>query len=331
MFIDMALRSVSWTFAKKPLRRYNSPVEGQHAAPIERPLSIPNVLVDALDLTCNLRGIGWSWSHRPFPSISTRSTSIPVILAKLLFKLVVFDASQYLVQYLRPSVDVPAGDTLFDPTLNMVPRCAWAALYTLFEGVVVFVTMDVAYHMSTLVGRILLRQSAWQWPPIFNRPWMSTSITELWGFRWHQMFRYLFVTFGSRPGGALLGRVGALMGAFAMSGVVHDLGMWGFGRGTEFSTVGGFFLLMGVGAALEHGFKFVTGRRVGGLWGWTWTMAWTICWGTMMIDAWARRGIIATDYLFGLRPGKLLVDAVISLLRRESDIHLSINVDQSGS
>jgi hypothetical protein len=29
---------------------------------------------------------------------------------------------------------------------------------------------------------------------------------------------------------------------------------------------------MGVGAALEHGFKEVTGRRVGGLWGWAWTM-----------------------------------------------------------
>jgi len=62
-----------------------------------------------------------------FPSISTRSTTIPVIIAKLLFKIVVFDASHYLVQYLRPTVDVPAGDTLFDPTLSMVPRCAWAA------------------------------------------------------------------------------------------------------------------------------------------------------------------------------------------------------------
>ena len=51
---NMALRSVSWTLARKPLRRYNPPVvEGQHAAPIERPLPIPNVLFDALDLICN--------------------------------------------------------------------------------------------------------------------------------------------------------------------------------------------------------------------------------------------------------------------------------------
>ena len=53
---------------------------------------------------------------------------------------------------------------------------------------------------------------------------------------------------------------------------MHDLGMWGLGQGTEFRAVGGFFPSMGVGAALEHGFKEVTGCRVGGLWGWAWTM-----------------------------------------------------------
>ena len=299
-------------------------MEDQHAAPAERPLSIPNVLLDALDLVCNLRGIGWSWSYKPFPSLKTRSTSIPVILAKLLFKLVLFDASQYLVQYFRPTANVPAGDTLFDPTLSMVPRYAWAAFYTLFGGIVVFMSVDVAYHMATLVGRILLRQSAWQWPPLFDRPWTSTSVTDCWGFRWHQLFRHVFVVFGSRPGRALLGRPGMLAGAFMVSAVLHDLGMWGLGRGTEFSTVGGFFLLMGLGAALEHAFEQLTGRRVGGLLGWAWTMVWTFSWGSLMIDAWARRGMIAADFLpYQLRPGKSLVDALLLLLRRGSDIHIS--------
>jgi len=40
------------------------------------------------------------------------------------------------------------------------------------------------------------------------------------------------IIFGSRPGGALLGRPGALVGAFAVSGVMHDLGMWGLGQRT---------------------------------------------------------------------------------------------------
>jgi hypothetical protein len=320
----VALRSVAWAFAKKPLRRFNPPVEGQHAIPVERTLSIPNILLDALDLIFNLRGIGWSWSHKPFPSMSTRSTSIPVILSKLFIKLVALDVFHYLMQHFRPSINTPAGDTLFDPTLTVFPRFACAAFYTLCGGMVVFTTLDVFYHISTLVGRILLRQPACQWPPVFDHPWTSTSITEFWGFRWHQLFRHVFVVFGSRPGSALLGQPGALMGAFAVSGLMHDAGVWGLGRGTEFRTVGGFFLLMGVGAASEHGFKQVTGRRVSGIWGWAWTMTWSICWGTLMVDAWARRGMIAADFFpYGLRPGKLLFDAITSLSRRESDMLLS--------
>jgi hypothetical protein len=325
----MALRSVAWTFAKKPLRRYDLlPVEGgQHATPVERPLSIPTILLDSLDLMCNLRGIGWSWS--PFSKTSPRRSrqppTIPTILFKLLLKLLTFDVAHYLVQHTRPTVNVPAGDTLFDPALSTLPRCAWAAFYTLCGGTVIYTTVDALYHIATLVGRVLLRQPAWRWPPLSDRPWTSTSIADFWSFRWHQFFRHLFVEFGALvPGAALFGRPGALVGAFVVSGVMHDVGMWGLGRGTEFGTVGGFFVLMGFGACAEIGFRELTGRKVGGLWGWAWTMAWTLGWGTLMIDAWARRGMIAADFFpYGLRPGKPLVEAVISFSRRESNISLS--------
>ena len=96
-------------------------------------------------------------------------------------------------------------------------------------------------------------------------------MTDFCSFRWHQISRHIYVVFGSWPGGAIFGRPGALVGAFAVSGMMYDLGMWGLGQGTEFRSVGGFFVLMGVGA-LEHGLKEVTGRRVGGLLGWVWTV-----------------------------------------------------------
>ena len=308
---DMALRSIAWTFAKKPLRRYDLSPEG---TPVERPLSIPGVLLDGVDLMFNLRGFGWSWS--PFRKMSTRYPSIPTILANVILKFVVFDAAHYVVQLMRPSIDLPAGDTIFDPALSPLPRYAWAVLITACGGLVIHTSIDALYHLAMLVGRILLLQPAWRWPPLSDRPWMATSITEFWSFRWHQFFRHVFVVFGARPGYALLGRPGALVGAFAVSGVLHDVGMWGLGRGMEFRTVGGFFVLMGVGASAEVGFGKVTGRRVGGLWGWAWTMVWTIGWGTMMIDAWARRGMIAADFFpQRLRPGKSLVDAIISFSR----------------
>jgi len=234
----------------------------------------------------------------------------------MLFKLVVFDGLRYVVQYTRPSIDTPAGDTLFDPKLSIIPRFALAIFLTLCFGLIIYTSVDATYHFATLVGRLILRQPAWQWPPLFDRPWAATSITDLWSFRWHQTFRHNFIVFGARPGGALLGRPGALVGAFAVSAALHSLGIWGLGRGTEFRTAGGPLVLMGIGAVLEHALKILTGRRVCGLWGWAWTMGWTLGWGTLMVDAWARRGMIACD-LFpeGLRPGKRLVDAVISFTR----------------
>ena len=93
--------------------------------------------------------------------------------------------------------------------------------------------------------------------------------------------------------------------------------MWGFGRGTEFRNVGGFFVLMGVGVVLEHAFEGMTGwriTRVGGFWEWVWTMVCTIGWCTLMIDALARRGMAATDPPPNwLRLGKLLIETISHL------------------
>jgi hypothetical protein len=312
--IEIALKSLEWALVKEPLRRYEPPTEGQHAF-VERPLSIMNVLLDAFDLIWNKRGIGWSWSRKPFPGPSTRSTSIASIIARILAKFMLWDLCLYTVHHLRPSVNDPAGDTIFDPALGVLPRWACAALFTVCFGMLVYTSVDMYYHIASLFGRLVLRQPAWRWPLPSNRPWMSTSITDFWRFRWHQFFRHVFVVFGARPGGRLLGLPGALLGAFGLSAVIHDLGMWGLGRGTEFRTVGSFFVLMGVGVALEQAFEGMTGRRVRGLWGWVWTMVWTIGWATLMIDAWARRGMAATDPPPNwLRPGKLLIESIVSPL-----------------
>ncbi|KAI0267677.1 hypothetical protein BC834DRAFT_822135 [Gloeopeniophorella convolvens] len=311
MFV-MSLRSIEWAFAPKPFRRYEP--SSNAAKPVERPLTLPNILLDAFDLQCNQRGVRWSWSHKPFPPDENPPPSLLTILYKIIVKLVVFDISHYLIQYNRPSLDDIAGGTLFDPTLDPIPRFALALFFTLCGGVVVYTTVDAMYLISMLVGRVLLRQPASQWPRLANRPWLATSITEFWSFRWHQSFRHTFTVFGARPGGALFGRPGALFGAFAVSAVMHDVGMWGLGHGTEFRTAGGFFVFMGVGAALEGAFARATGRRVRGVWGWAWTMLWTLGWGTLMFDAWARRGMIASDfYPQSLRPGKALVDSIIAV------------------
>ena len=311
MFV-VTLRSFEWTFTKRPLRRYE--LQKGQDAPVERRLSISNIVVDAFDLLCNPRGIGWSWSTIPFPRGSTLSPSIASISAKLLLKFTLIDASQYIIQYVCPSVKNPEGGSLFDPSHGAVRSIALAAFATAWGGMWVYAIIDTTYHAATLGGRILFRQHAAQWPPLMHRPWMSTSIREFWSYRWHQALRHFFIVFGARPGGALLGLPGAIMGAFTVSAVLHHLGLWGLGHGTEFSTAGGFFLLMGLGAIMEDAFKRATGLRVKGFLGWLWTMLWTLLWGMFMLDGCARHGMFVNHFFCDrLRPGKLLIDRIIAL------------------
>jgi hypothetical protein len=123
--------------------------------------------------------------------------------------------------------------------------------------------------------------------------------------------------FGARPGGILFGKPGAFMGAFAISALMHHVSFWGNGRGTEFATTGGIFLIMGVGTVMESAFTSVMGLPVRGWLGWSWTMLWMTLWGTFLLDAGARHGILSSEPIpTGLRPGKFVVDAIIALSSR---------------
>ena len=309
----MALRATEWAFMRKPFRRYGSLAKDE-STPVERPRTIPNVILDAFDLLCNQRGIGWSWGSKSFLRTRAPPPSLATVAFKLVFKLTMFDIAHCILLYNRTSLDTPAGDTLFDPQLDVVPRVVLAMFFTICGGIVVYMPIDAMYHFATLVGRVVLRQPTTHWPPLSARPWMATSITDFWSFRWHQFFRNTFIALGARPGGALFGKPGALFGAFGVSALMHYVGLWGLGRGTEFSSAS-FFLLMAIGAMLERVWLLVTGKRVRGFWGWAWTMTWTIYWATFMMDGWARRGMFACDFfVLGLRPGKPIVDAIISLM-----------------
>ncbi|KAH9168392.1 hypothetical protein EDB89DRAFT_1588568 [Lactarius sanguifluus] len=313
----MALRSFEWTFIiKEPIRKYDLVMDQDALKVSKKPLSISSVLLDGVDLFFNLRGIGWSWSSQPIPQWTTAPPSLPSLFASFLFRVTMFDASRYLIQLACPAVSSnPRGGSIFDPNLSLLPRIASAAFASICGGVWTYLLADTLYYMSALIGRVVCRQPASHWPPLSHRPWLSTSLHEFWSSRWHQLFRHLFITFGARPGGALLGRSGSLVGAFAVSAVMHYVGVWGLGSGTEFGTAGVFFLLMGVGVAMEVAFKQVTDKRVGGFFGWLWTMLWVLVCGIPMIDAWARHGMLASEFFPPqLRPAKAPVDAVISLL-----------------
>ncbi len=312
----VAMKSLEWTFLIKPIRRYDL-TKGQDPR-VERDLCIPNVLLDSFDLFFNQRGVGWSWSAKPFPRWDTPPPSIALVIAKLLVKLTALDTAQYLIQLVLPTVGKPGGGSIFDPTLNFFPRMAVAAFAAICGGVWAWALLDTLYHIASLIGRVIFRQPASVWPPYSRRPWLATSLREFWSYRWHQLLRHVFTVFGARPGGALFGEPGAVMGAFAVSAIIHHIAYWGLGCGADFMAGGAFFVFMGVGAVLEGVFKKATGLRIGGLYGWLWTMLWLLVWGTLMMDGWAKGGVFAGVYFPDrYRPGKTLINTTISLSTSE--------------
>ena len=310
----IALKAFEWTFIiEKPIRRYQTPKEGEPLK--ERPLTLENIFLDATDLLFNHRGLGWSWSSEPFPRNPSPPPSLATQFFKLLVKITAFDAAHYLVQLMRPSTYRLEGDTIFDDTLDTLPRLIQVSCISLCGMVVIYASVDIMYQVCALVGQIFFGQSAAQWPRIANRPWMSTSVTEFWGKRWHQFFRHLFVVFGSRPGGKIAGWYGSVMGAYVVSAIMHVWGLWGLGRGTEFTHTGGFFIMVGLATILERKWKLWTGKAVTGVSGTHWATAWQLVWGSGMVDAWARRGMVANDFLRKeLRFGKALIDILLTVV-----------------
>ncbi|CDH50699.1 predicted protein [Lichtheimia corymbifera JMRC:FSU:9682] len=98
-------------------------------------------------------------------------------------------------------------------------------------------------------------------PPLFDRPWLSTSIHELWSRRWHQILRWAFEDIVYTPicqAFPHLGRILGTMAVFAISGFLHDyllMAMFGYQEYMNQPGIAGFqtlfFLLQGVATLIS--------------------------------------------------------------------------------
>ncbi|GES75762.1 hypothetical protein GLOIN_2v1569819 [Rhizophagus clarus] len=89
-------------------------------------------------------------------------------------------------------------------------------------------------------------------PPLFNQPYFSTSPSDLWGRRWHQLLRECFIEIGYLPISSLfinnnktLGHIMGLMGSFISSGILHEyiiISLFGKITGEHFT----FFVFQGI-------------------------------------------------------------------------------------
>ncbi|KAH9810342.1 hypothetical protein DFH28DRAFT_985606 [Melampsora americana] len=131
------------------------------------------------------------------------------------------------------------------------------------------------------------------YPHLFNYPNFQTSITDFWSKGWHCVFRRVFTFLGSEPFGRIAKPFGptavklsSLMGAMLISGIMID---WSF-ETTKF------FLMMGVGIAIESILKKSLGFKVSGILGSLWVVSWFGYWGNPLIKVWLDRGVGSSGY-----------------------------------
>jgi hypothetical protein len=173
----------------------------------------------------------------------------------------------------------------------MLLRSFKSTALTFCTGICIYTGINTIYHLFTVLGVLFLGQGPSDWPVLFNSPLSATSLVDFWGKRWHQLFRRNFVVIGGKPLHFLFGKVGGVVGIFLVSGLLHDWGMWGMGQGTEFQSVGGYFLLQSFGVLLEGALQSFYGVKVDGWLGTIWTFSWVVVPCNIMVEAWFQRGL----------------------------------------
>lgn len=267
-------------------------------APKDFTTQLKGAMLDAIDLMLNARGIGWNWGKGvyipPFKDTSRRGPLeflVGYLTTQVFFDFVLFAQQSW---DLSPS-KYPThryGGTIFNPDLPPLLRYGKVAAMSFICPLGLCTSFQATYYQFGFIAMTFFGQDAEQWPPIFDQPWNATSLADFWGKRWHQVFKRPFVVCGGIPGALLFGRAGGVIGAFFVSGIMHDFAVWGAGLGTELASVTFFFLMMGVGLVLEGIWRQKTGVKVQGVWGRLWTAAWLFVWASWIVDAWARRGLI---------------------------------------
>ncbi|KAG1795366.1 uncharacterized protein HD556DRAFT_384502 [Suillus plorans] len=292
MFLIVA-RTLEWTVQTKPFVRT--------ARPSSTDVPKRNLVLDTIDLVCNLRGCGWDWSQglyippetHPTSSRLAFATSVLVSGLKHLFLSgVIHSAMKSFSPDTFGSLD---GGTIFDDSLPPHLRYLRSSIIATLYAFNIYSLLQVGYEITVVICVLILRQHPDQCPPSFDSPWCATSLREFWSRRWHQWFRRMFIFFGGNPLYLLFGRIGGVMGAFLVSGFIHHLVLLPFDPSSEMWRMMLPFGMMGIGMVIE---RAVAGNKTGGWMGWVWTMCWLVLWGNVMVDGCARTGTLGGSNVF---------------------------------
>ncbi|ORY23420.1 hypothetical protein BCR39DRAFT_549199 [Naematelia encephala] len=208
----------------------------------------------------------------------------------------------------------------FPGTLNILaPKMLVLIVMLLSLAIGVWQGLLLGYHSFALVavGSGVYEVEAWE-VDFMDAPWKGDSLLDLWGRRWHQLFRHTFLitsililkAFRQPPNSPFL-----LPLIFFLSGALHALGQITMDPVPSILPLLAFFLASGVGCALEVAFKKVSGKRVGGWSGKVWVWTYMLVTARLACGSWFDSGLAAArltpvEVPGGWTPGNLLMGPI---------------------
>lgn len=267
-------------------------------------------LADAIEVLGSTRGIGWDFGEGLYVPPHTRPLERgPFLKATIKSFFISFFIVDFIESFLKviPGFAFPASGSIFfadSPPSFLRHTSLWpwiqdhyqlasiftkytvSTLLTFSVGVAIIAGFIMCYDILTLVCVGGLGHNPESWPPIFDHPWLTTSLADFWGRRWHQTLRQTFFCFGGYPlqyvvntiarpligakKAKNIGRIALVLGTFIASGLFHGLSIYSMGHGGVDHTATRYFATQGVFLLLERAFRITTGIRVRGWWGRLW-------------------------------------------------------------
>lgn len=275
--------------------------------PKSLPRAIVDFIYDGLELLFNARGIGWEFGTgeglyipKETRNVQNRMIFCLQTLFSILIHFLIMDIVDTILRA-TPGLGTPSGGSIFAFGSNTLEKYAISTGLHLITVIMIsvgqsplFVShsidfelnalddpcltgLEIGYEYMTLFAVIFLRSDPATWPPLADKPWVSTSLHEFWGQRWHQTIRRSTVLVGGYPFAFLFGPHGLALGVFLASAIQHQFFFYADKSGRMPGWPSAlFFLGQAAGLAMEREWKRRTGRYVGRWSGRAWIALWLV-------------------------------------------------------
>lgn len=173
--------------------------------------------------------------HEKTTNIKNVVTSYHILPSAIIFLLLYLIAYYYFLQFFT-------NDIAFS-----LPRYQFL-LFCFFCTIIIYLCMEIGNRFLIFFATLILCGGEYdrnEWHLFFKNPWMSTSLTDFWSIRWHQIFREIFVLFAYYPLkrlisnkikplfgkdyqkiGIMLEKIIPTIGVFFISGIMHEYIVW---------------------------------------------------------------------------------------------------------